>query len=106
MAKQSIIDYALQSQDGAATFIGQSAKTGNTYKLDKVLLRLSIAAAAEIVDDLITALEMIADHPDASFEIVLDGAGSTDELVDTFAKYCPVYPFSDAARAQEPLRGS
>lgn len=96
MPKITVVDYIVEQKEGHTAFIGQSAKTGKTYKLSKVMLRLSPEAIMGLADDLITTLETFADNPEYEGEIDIGVAEDTTHLIDAFAKYNNKNPFPSA----------
>ena len=85
MAKTTVIDYIIEQKNDHTVFAGQSAKTGKTLKLSKVMLRLSPEAVMVIAEDLCTTLEALANKHEG--EVDLGVTGDTTPLTDPFAKY-------------------
>lgn len=98
MAKITVIDFMIEQKDDQIAFIGQSAKTGKTLKLSKVMLRLSPEAAMVIADDLITTLEALANNSEHKGEVDLGVKEDITPLLDTFAKYKNKDPFPASPR--------
>lgn len=96
MPKKIVVDYILEQKDGQIAFVGQSAKTGKTIKLSKVMLRLSPEAVTVLVDDLLTiAGALVVGH---TGDVNIGVPGDTTHLTGTFAKYKNKNPFPNPNR--------
>jgi hypothetical protein len=96
MANNTFIYYMIEQKKDHTVFVGQSAKTGKTLKLSKVMLRLSPEAVMVIAEDLCTTLEALANKHKG--EVDLGVKEDTTPLTDTFAKYKNKDPFPASPR--------